>query len=158
MTDRLQLLTLRDGGTHDLPSVNAIMQDAFDPRFGEAWTQAQCMGMLALPGVWLTLAALGEDDAGFAMARLTADEAELLLLATRPRLRRRGVGGALLRGVIAEARRRGAGTIHLEVRAGNDAATLYLGQGFVKVGQRRDYYKGKTGQLFDAYTFSKNLR
>ncbi|RYD50315.1 MAG: GNAT family N-acetyltransferase [Sphingomonadales bacterium] len=148
---------LREGGVHDLPQVAAIMQDAFDPRFGEAWTSAQCMGMLSLPGVWMVIASLGDKDSGFALARLAADEAELLLLATRPAARRRGVGGALLRAVMAEAKARGASRMHLEVRSGNDAVELYLREGFTKVGERRDYYRGKANQLFDAHTYARGL-
>ena len=148
---------LREGGTQDLPEVVAIMRDAFDPRYGEAWTSAQCMGMLSLPGVWMVIASLGGRDSGFALARLVADEAELLLLATRPGARRRGVGGALLRAVIAEARARGAVRMHLEVRSGNDAVELYRREGFAKVGERRDYYRGEANQLFDAHTYARDL-
>lgn len=148
---------LREGGAHDLPHVAIIMQDGFDPRFGEAWTSAQCMGMLSLPGVWMVIASLGDDDVGFALARMAADEAELLLLATRPSARRRGVGGALLRAVMEEARTRGATRIHLEVRSGNDAVELYRREGFAKVGERLNYYHGRAGQLFDAHTYARDL-
>lgn len=157
MSTVLNQSELREGGVHDLPQIAAIMQDAFDPRFGEAWTSAQCMGMLSLPGVWLVIASLGDKDMGFALARLAADEAELLLLATRPAARRRGVGGALLRAVMAEARARGAVRIHLEVRSGNDAVELYRSEGFTKVGERRDYYRGKVNQSFDAHTYARDL-
>jgi len=157
MSTILNQSELREGGVHDLPHVAGIMQDAFDARFGEAWTSAQCMGMLSLPGVWLVIASLGEQDTGFALARMVADEAELLLLATRPSARRRGIGGALLRAVIAEARAHGATRIHLEVRAGNDAVELYRREGFAKVGERLNYYRGKANQLFDAHTYAREM-
>ena len=157
MSTQVNLTELRQGGVRDLVAVNSIMQDAFEPRFGEAWTSAQCMGMLSLPGVWLVIASLDGEDAGFALARTTLDESELLLLATRPSARRRGIGGALLRAAMAEARARGAQRIHLEVRAGNDAVALYRREGFAKVGERKDYYRGKTGQSFDAQTYARNL-
>lgn len=157
MSSMLNLTELREGGVQDLPEVTCIMQDAFDPRFGEAWTNAQCMGMLSLPGVWMVVASLDGADLGFAMARSTLDEAELLLLATRPQARRRGIGGALLRAVIAEARARGAGRLHLEVRSGNEAVELYRRESFAKIGERRSYYRGKTGQLFDAHTYARDL-
>jgi ribosomal-protein-alanine N-acetyltransferase len=148
---------LREGGAQDLPAVNAIMQEAFDARYGEAWTSAQCMGMLSLPGVWLIIASLGDEDIGFALARSAAGEAELLLLATRPSARRRGIGGAVLRAVIAEARARHAERIHLEVRSGNDAVELYRREGFAKVGERHNYYRGRANQLFDAHTYAREL-
>ena len=157
MSTTLNMTELREGGTHDLPAIARIMEEAFDPRYGEAWTSAQCMGMLSLPGVWLTIASLDGEDAGFALARTTGEEAELLLLATRPVARRRGVGGALLRAVVEEARGRSVKQLHLEVRAGNDAVRLYRREGFDKVGERRGYYRGKSGRAFDAQTFARNL-
>ena len=157
MSTTVNLTELRQGGTRDLPAVASIMHEAFDPRYGEAWTTSQCMGMLSLPGAWLTLARLGGEDSGFALARSIGPEAELLLLATRPRAQRRGVGGALLRAVIAEALARGVTELHLEVRSGNDAVRLYQREGFAKVGERRDYYRGKHGQVFDALTFARKL-
>ncbi|WP_448662131.1 GNAT family N-acetyltransferase [Sphingomonas sp. CJ20] len=157
MSSTLNLTELREGGVHDVPAVTRIMQAAFDPQFGEAWTSAQCLGMLSLPGVWLVVASLDGVDSGFALSRSTGEEAELLLLATLPAARRRGVAGALLRAFAAEAEARGAHQLHLEVRAGNDAVRLYRREGFEKVGERRDYYRGKTGQMFDAQTFARKL-
>lgn len=145
------------GQPADLHAVTAIMADAFDPRYGEAWTPSQCIGMLALPGVWFTLARVEGEAVGFALARVVLDESELLLLAIRPAMRRRGIGGALLRSIIADARDRGAALMHLEVRANNDAANFYRGAGFSKIGERRDYYRGNDGKLFDAHTFSRTI-
>ncbi len=116
------------------------------------------MGMLSLPGRVVD-GGFGRRDRrrGFALARSTGDEAELLLLATRPQHRGRGVGGALLRAIISEATGRGATNLHLEVRAGNAAVRLYRREGFEKVGERRGYYRGKHGQLFDAQTFARAI-
>ncbi|WP_315761297.1 GNAT family N-acetyltransferase [Sphingomonas sp. Y38-1Y] len=148
---------LRPGGPPELRLVSAMMAEGFDPRYGEAWTPNQCLGILSLPGVWLTLAELDGEPAGFALARVAADEAELLLLTVRPSAQRRGVGGALLRSVIRDCRDRGAASLHLEVRAGNGAINLYRREGFRKVGVRRDYYRGSTGNVFDAHSFSLEL-
>ncbi|MHA6718181.1 GNAT family N-acetyltransferase [Sphingomonas sp. RS6] len=153
----LPAIELREGGVHDLPAVDRIMRTAFDPLYGEAWTTAQCMGMMALSGVWLVIARHEGVDCGFAMARSMLDEAELLLLATQPAMRRRGVGGALLRAVIAEAQHRGAVTVHLEMRANNDAVQLYQREGFEKVGRRPGYYRGTNGRSFDALTLARRL-
>ena len=152
-----QPIELREGGVHDLISVNRIMQAAFDPEFGEAWTQSQCVGMMALSGVWLVVASIGGRDVGFAMGRAMLDEAELLLLATSPGARGIGVGGALLRAVIAESRNRGATKLHLEVREGNGAIHLYQREGFEKIGERRGYYRGTSGLALDALTLARPL-
>ncbi|MFL9839924.1 ribosomal protein S18-alanine N-acetyltransferase [Sphingomonas sp. ST-64] len=145
------------GSPADLPHVNAIMAEAFDPRFGEAWTPSQCLGMLALPGVWFAIAWVDDQPAGFALARAVLDEGELLLLAIRPKMRRRGIGTALLRTIVAQAQDRGATLLHLEVRSNNDAVRLYRSEGFEKIGERRDYYRGRDGKSFDAHTFSKSI-
>ncbi len=151
----MRQIRLRTGDARDVALVDTLMTAAFDPRYGEAWTRNQCLGVLAMPGVRLTLASVDDRPAGFAMVRSVADEAELLLLAVDPACRRRGIGKALLRAVIAEAQAGGIADLHLEVRADNEAVKLYAGQGFAKVGERRGYYRGKTGQVFDAHTYRR---
>lgn len=153
----LNTIDLRTGATPDLPLIETLMAQAFDPRFGEAWTRGQCLGIMSLPGVWLTIASIHDQPAGFALARLTVDEVELLLLATTPALRRRGVAAALLRSVIGDARDKKAIALHLEVRDGNEAIKLYNGAGFIKVGQRRAYYRGSAGLVSDAFTYRRDL-
>jgi ribosomal-protein-alanine N-acetyltransferase len=146
---------LSEGDISDLDAVMTIMDDSFDPRFGEAWTAPQCAGLLPMPGVWLSLARDSSGTIGFALARAIAGEAELLLLAVRRRSQRRGVGKMLLDRFTAHARKRGAGRLHLEVREGNRAVELYERSGFVLAGRRRNYYSGPDGQCFDALTLAK---
>lgn len=150
-------IDLRSGTVADLALVDRIMQAAFDARFGEAWTHNQVLGLMAMPGVWLMIAELGGEAAGFALSRRVLDEAELLLLATAPHLRRRGVAAALLRSVASDALNQGARSLHLEVRDGNEAVKLYRSAGFSKVGERRLYYRGPNGQAFDALTYRREL-
>lgn len=146
--------TIHPGHIGDLPEVMTTMAEAFDPAFGEAWTEAQCSGILGMAGVWLTLARSAAAPAGFALSRIIFDEAELLLLAVRPGCRRQGIGEALLRHTLADAARRGARRLHLEMREGNPAIALYNRAGFIKSGRRPGYYFGKSGRLFDALTLS----
>jgi ribosomal-protein-alanine N-acetyltransferase len=153
VSSTLNLVELRSGTAADLAIVDTIMRRAFDPRYGEAWTRGQCLGIMAMPGVWLTIASIDAGPAGFAITRSLGEEAELLLLATDPACRRRGVGAALLRSVLNDALEKMIKEVFLEVRAGNEAIELYRQLGFRKVGERRGYYRGKAGQLFDAYTF-----
>lgn len=157
MSASVSMMTLRPGGMADLAAVDRVMREAFDPRFGEAWTSSQVAGVLAMPGVWLTIAEADGEAAGFAMTRAILDEAELLLLAVRPAMRRRGMGRQLLRSAMAEARQRGIVRMHLEVRASNEAIGLYRLAGFAKIGERRNYYRGGNGKLFDAQTLQLNL-
>ncbi|SFS12289.1 GNAT family N-acetyltransferase [Sphingomonas jatrophae] len=158
MTAPAAELILRPGDGRDLDEVMAVMDNAFDPAFGEAWTRAQAQGVIGLTGVWLTLARHGIAPAGFALSRVVADEAELLLLAVPGSARRRGTGAALLAKTMEGARARGAATLHLEVRENNPALELYRHAGFVQVGRRARYYRGQDGRSYDALTLSLSLR
>lgn len=148
-------ITVREGGLTDLADVMAVMDDSFAACYGEAWTAAQCAGLLPMPGVWLSLAHDGAGVVGFALCRAVADEAELLLLAVRRDARRRGVGKTLLERFATLARRQGADRLHLEVREGNHAVKLYEGAGFGLVGRRANYYAAPDGGSYDALTFAK---
>jgi len=147
----------------DLDRIMAVMEAAFDPAFGEAWTRQQVEEAMVLPNTYYLLAGpdgrpLGEgkDAAGFVLSRGAADEEELLLIAVDPRHRGRGVGTSLLARFIADARARGAARLFLEMREGNPAESLYRRHGFASVGRRRAYYRRGAGAPLDAITFARN--
>jgi ribosomal-protein-alanine N-acetyltransferase len=143
------------GDARDLDQVIQVMEAAFDPSFGEAWTRSQCAGILPMSGVALYVARApeGGEMIGFSLQRVIADEAELLLLAVAPSRRGRGIGRALLGRFVDDARDRGAHRLHLEVRDGNPAISMYRRAGFDLAGRRVKYYHGADSQLFDALTF-----
>jgi ribosomal-protein-alanine N-acetyltransferase len=69
-------------------------------------------------------------------------QADVLTLAVAEDRWGEGIGGALLDGLLAEARRRGCTEIFLEVRVDNDRAQrLYRRRGFTDIGIRRAYYQ-----------------
>lgn len=79
--------------------------------------------------------------AGYVVRWHVADEIHLLNLATAPWARGRGLGRRLMRWLLAEARRKRAGVVMLEVEEGNvTARSLYDSFGFRVVRKRRDYY------------------
>ena len=155
----MSAIAITRGSPTDVEAVMRIMDAAFDPAFGEAWNRAQLTGIMALGDVWLDLATPegGEAPEGFALARRTLDEAELLLLAVRPDARRHGIGAALVEQVASEARSRGALRLLLEMRDGNPALSLYGRAGFAQIGRRRDYYRGRDRDLHDALTLARPL-
>ena len=148
-------ITISEGGMADLEAVMQVMGDSFVPAYGEAWTSAQCAGLMPMPGVWLSLARSDGDVIGFALGRIVLKEAELLLLAVRQDGQRKGIGRMLLDRFILVAASRGADRLHLEVRAGNPAMNLYLKAGFAEVGRRKNYYTGSDGQIYDALTLTR---
>jgi ribosomal-protein-alanine N-acetyltransferase len=126
----------------DAPALAALHAQAFPPE--EAWgADALCL-MLELPGAF----GLQAQGAGFILARIAADEAEVLTLAVAPAARRRGLGAALLEGAMALAAARGAAVAFLEVSTANAAGlVLYEMAGFREVGRRRHYYADSSDAL-----------
>lgn len=151
-------------GETALDAAMSIMETAFDPHWGEAWTRQQLRDSLAMPSTFLLLGnrdgqpiEADEPAAGFILSRQALDEEELLLLAVRPEARGRGLGAQLLRSHIAAARRRGVRRIFLEMRANNPAHVLYSRCGFRPIGTRQRYYLAADGQAIDAITFALAL-
>ena len=141
-----------------------VMDAAFDPAWGEAWNRRQVSDALLLGNCHYLLVgenfetpAPGEPAAGFLLSRQAVDEEELLLIAVRPELRRRGIAGALIARFEAEARARGVRRLFLEMREGNPAEKLYLQNGFVPVGRRLNYYNRGKIKGIDAITFARDL-
>jgi [ribosomal protein S18]-alanine N-acetyltransferase len=122
-------------GRAHAPAMAAIHAGAFPP--GARWGEEAFAAQLALPGVF----GLIDPAGGIALARVAADEAEILTLAVIPAARHRGLARALLAVAMAHAQAAGARRITLEVSAGNEAArALYAAAGFAEIGQRRRYY------------------
>lgn len=98
------------------------------------------------------------DARGFALGRVVADEAELLMLATDPAHRRGGLARAALADFEAEARARDATIAFLEVAADNDPALwLYRAAGYVELARRKGYYARVAGRTVDAIVMRKPL-
>jgi ribosomal-protein-alanine N-acetyltransferase len=116
--------------------------------FPEDPWDAEALGrILALSGAFGCLAWEGDTPAGFVLARDLGGEVEILSLGVLPQWRRRGIGRALLLSVVAEAERRRAGSLVLEVATENEAARLlYAAFGFVQVGRRPRYYRSLCGR------------
>ncbi len=140
-----------------LRDVMPLMVAAFPPQFGEAWSEAQCRGMLALPGAALLIAETTEVPLGFALIRTVLDQTELLLLAVNPANHRGGIGSLLLSEIQSLCRNMGARQLHVEVRQNNAALEFYKSFGFDAVGSRPNYYRGAGGKLLDAVTLRFNL-
>lgn len=139
----------------------AVMDAAFDPAYGEAWTRRQVEDALLVGNTqYRLIAATGqppldhEAAAGFFLSRTGFEEEELLLLGVAPQYRRLGLGRRLLDWLAHEARERGADRLLLEMRQGNPAEHLYRGFGFASIGLRPNYYRAPSGGRIDAITFA----
>jgi len=155
----------------DIDHLMSVMEDAFDPAFGEAWTRRQiedalvignCHYLLIAPEGRIILPGAAEphdcpEIAGFALSRQGYDEEELLLFAVRPKYRRLGYGRRMLDAVFSQARKHGSKRMLLEMREGNPAGLLYVSCGFEAIGERRDYYRTRDGNRLNGITFAREL-
>lgn len=157
MMSRLAITTYRRPDARAEAAAMAIMEDAFDPRFGEAWNGRQLSGFTVLPGVSLAIGGIDAAFMGFTLTRTVSDEAELMLLAVGSEWRGRGIGKAMLDDCLASARKSGIKKLHLEVRANNPAVKLYSNAGFENIHRRPAYYKGSDGTAYDALSFQIDL-
>lgn len=98
------------------------------------------------------------EPSGFLIGRVVAGEAELITLAVDPTARKRGAGGRLVDGFLAESSLRGAESVFLEVLATNlPAQSLYARKGFEPKGKRRGYYQSPTGERQDALVLARAI-
>lgn len=94
---------------------------------------------------------------GFIAGVLVVDEAELLQIVILTAYQGQGLGRQALIQWHDYLKTKGVVRVVLDVRLGNKAATaLYLKQGYQSVGQRKAYYKTKSG-LEDALVLECNL-
>ena len=128
-----------------------LLAGLYGHAFGEPYTRPAVEILLSAAGAWALVAECDRTPCGFIIARIAADEAEILSLGVAPPARRAGVGRALLDAAIACIKVANARRIFLEVGEDNPAAqSLYRRAGFATVGRRPDYYKRADGSHVDA--------
>jgi ribosomal-protein-alanine N-acetyltransferase len=128
--------------------------------FEKAWDADGVRRLLVHPAS-VALVAVAERPwrvAGFILAQLTADEAEILSLGVAASSQRAGLGKDLVQGLIDTAQRKEVKRIFLDVAAGNAAAiALYEAVGFARMGRRKDYYSHAGGRREDALLMVRDL-
>jgi [ribosomal protein S18]-alanine N-acetyltransferase len=128
--------------------------------FAHSWSSAEFETLLSAKNTIGTAAIdpVTEELRGFALARLAADEAEILTIAVQEAYRNRGVGRALLVDCQSRLAASHVQSLFLEVEDSNLAAiALYARMGFQEVGQRRAYYQKQGGSTATALVLRKKL-
>ena len=122
-------------------------------RVPQPWTAPSMKDLLTAPG-----AVFVDVERAFALGRVIAGEAELLIIAVDPDEQGRGLGRRCLGRFLSACRDHGAGRVFLEVAADNAAARgLYASEGFTQDGLRRGYYRLPGGGRVDALLLSRPL-
>jgi len=136
------------------PAHAALIAGMHHVCFAEPWTEKAMTELLVLPGVYGWLASTGERPEGFVLARVAADEAEILTIMVLPPYRRHGLARLLLEASFDNAKMQGAEKMYLEVASSNESAMqLYTKVGFTQVGCRKRYYADGVDALLLAKNF-----
>jgi acetyltransferase len=83
--------------------------------------------------------------------------AEVQTMMVHSRVRRRGIGGVLLRAVEAEALELGRKLLFLDIESGSGAEQLYRWLGYTCAGEVPDHVSGPDGKLPPSAIYYKNL-
>lgn len=128
---------VKDAGSECLGDLEALERQCFST----PWTRRQLAAQLPDDQHVFLVACLGEDTVGYVGMMHVLDEGYISNVAVSPRHRRKGLGDMLIKALLVRAEKLELSFVTLEVRAGNAAAiALYEKHGFVKVGQRKNYY------------------
>ena len=120
--------------------VAAMHAQLFDP----PWDHAAILKLLEHPAAAALMVTAGpnREPAGFVLAQIAADEAELLSLGVAVKWQRMGLGRRLIEGLVRAAHRAEVRRLFLEVSVDNDAALrLYQSLDFKRVGVRPKYFR-----------------
>lgn len=109
--------------------------------FSDPWPEEILARELDNPlSLWL-VAMQNTTVMGYIGSQSVIDAADMMNLAVRPQLRRRGIGNRLVAALELMLLDKGVASLCLEVRASNvPAIGLYQSLGFVQVGRRPRYY------------------
>ncbi|GEP35916.1 ribosomal-protein-alanine acetyltransferase [Nocardioides szechwanensis] len=132
---------IRAATVADVPAIAALEDEALGV---DAWSEGLVREGVAgnLPTIHYLVAESDAAVAGYAVASVAGDIAELQRIAVRPDARRTGLASALLDEVLTLAKVGGADRLLLEVRDTNTGAlAFYAARGFVEVDRRPRYYR-----------------
>ena len=109
--------------------------------FAHPWSRQSVESELANENSVFIVAVEGEKVIGYIGMSVVIDEGYIFNVAVNADFRRKGVGTALIRELVTYGKKNNLCFITLEVRESNQAAiSLYSDFGFIKVGERKNYY------------------
>ena len=129
--------------------------------FSRAWSAEEFETLLSQPVNFgfKAIAPGANSPDGFVLARLAADEGEILTIVVARAARGRGLGRALMDAVLRVLHAQRAESLFLEVdEANGPALALYRRLGFREVGRREGYYKSEDGARTGALVMRRDLR
>jgi [ribosomal protein S18]-alanine N-acetyltransferase len=162
-------ITVRPAEPRDAQAIATMSRDFIESGLGwkydaarvlRAMRDRETLAVVACEGAKGAASAPGRAAvAGFAIMEFGDERAHLVLLAVRPSHRRLGIGQRMLDWLLESARVAGIASIHLELRAGNDAARrFYRAMGFYETVLVPGYYRSGEGRKEGALRMLRVLR
>jgi ribosomal protein S18 acetylase RimI-like enzyme len=157
-------ITIRLAEPRDAQAIAIMSRDFIEAGLGWKYDAARVLRAIRERETVAVVACEGAKNAkgvltGFAIMDFGDERAHLALLAVRPSHRRLGVGQRLFEWLLDSARIAGMASIHLELRAGNDAARrFYRAMGFYETVLVPGYYRGGEGRKEGALRMLRVLR
>ena len=137
-------VVLRPPRKGDAEIIAAMSRDLIESGLGWSWSPERVGRAMAEKDTVTLVAAERGHIVAFAIAFFGEDHMHLSLLAVRPSHQRRGIGRRLLDWLFKSARVAGTASVHLELRARNQAARrFYRAQGFIETAYVPGYYRGR---------------
>jgi ribosomal-protein-alanine N-acetyltransferase len=137
-------ITLELACRGDAPAIASMSRDLIEAGLGWQYRSERIRQLIDEPETVTLLARDGERMIGFSIMSFGEGRAHLVLLAVRPACQRRGVARRLVQWLLQSAVVAGIASIHVELRAENEAAyALYRALGFVETLRLPGYYRGR---------------
>jgi ribosomal-protein-alanine N-acetyltransferase len=163
-------ITIRIAEPRDAQAIAAMSRDFIEtglgwkydaPRVLRAIRDRETLAVVACESAKNATASTASRGAltGFAIMEMGDERAHLVLLAVRPSHRRLGIGQRLLEWLLESARVAGMASIHLELRANNEAARrFYRAMSFYETVLVPGYYRSGEGRKEGALRMLRVLR
>ena len=141
-------ITLRLARPCDAQPIALMSRDLIEAGLGWKYDAARIRRLMGGADTITLVACDREAVVGFAVMEFGDERAHLILLAVRPAQRRWGTGRRMLEWLLESARTAGMASVHLELRAGNEAArAFYRAMGFAETIVVPGYYGGRESAM-----------
>jgi ribosomal-protein-alanine N-acetyltransferase len=159
-------ITIRLADPRDAQAIALMSRDFIEAGLGWKYDSARVMRAMRDRETLAVVACEGGKSSpgrstlsGFAIMEFGEERAHLVLLAVRPAHRRSGIGQRMLDWLLESARCAGIASVHLELRAGNEAARrFYRAMGFYETVLVPGYYRSGEGRKEGALRMLRVLR
>ena len=133
--DKMEIYPMTE---HDIAQIEQIERESFS----DPWSRQALAAELENPLAVYFVCRQGESVLGYVGMHSILGEGYITNIAVQKQQRRKKVGTALMRAMLAWAKETDHSFVTLEVRTSNLAAqSLYSNFGFQRVGKRKNYYQ-----------------